>query len=311
MRIIGAEEIARALTYPELVETLRQAFAGEVVAPTRYSHGIQRDGRDAALILMPAWDATAGFLGTKIVTVFPQNASRGKPSVMGTYVLMSGETGEPLAALDGQALTLWRTAAASALAADYLARSGARDLAMVGAGALAPHLIAAHAAMRPIRTVRIWNRTRDAAERLAQNVRAAGLRVEIAPDIESAVRGADIVSVATLSGQPLLHGAWLSAGAHVDLVGAYLPSMREADDETVRRARIFVDTRDGALKEAGDLIQPIGAGIISESDIGGELAELCRGTVAGRRDTAEITLFKSVGAAIEDLAAAVHVYRRT
>jgi ornithine cyclodeaminase len=229
---------------------------------------------------------------------------------MGTYVLMAGDTGEPLAAFDGQALTLWRTAAASALAASYLARKDARHLTMIGAGALAPHLIAAHAAIRPIAEVTIWNRTKPAADRLAEKARAAGLMAEATDDIAAAVRAADIVSAATLSPDPLIRGAWLKPGTHIDLVGAFTPQMREADDEAVRRSRLYVDTRAGALKEAGDILQPLASGTIAADDIAGELAELCRGSVAGRERDEEITLFKSVGAAVEDLAAAIHVYRR-
>jgi ornithine cyclodeaminase len=308
MRFITADEIARALTFPELVETLRQAFRSGTMAPPRHHHAVARPGRDGVLILMPAWSES--YLGTKIVTVFPDNAAKARPSVMGTYVLMAGDTGEPLAAFDGQALTLWRTAAASALAASYLARKDARHLTMIGAGALAPHLIAAHAAIRPIAQVTIWNRTKPAAERLAEKARAAGLAAEATEDIEAAVGAADIVSAATLSPDPLIKGAWLTPGTHVDLVGAFTPQMREADDEAVRRARLYVDTRAGALKEAGDILQPLANGTIEADDIAGELAELCRGSVAGRERDDQITLFKSVGAAVEDLAAAVHVYRR-
>jgi ornithine cyclodeaminase len=308
MRFITADEIARALTFPELVETLREAFRSGTVAPPRHHHTVARPGRDGVLILMPAW--SENYLGTKIVTVFPDNAAKGRPSVMGTYVLMAGDTGEPLAAFDGQALTLWRTAAASALAASYLARKDARHLTMIGAGALAPHLIAAHAAIRPIAQVTIWNRTKPAADRLAEKARAAGLMAEATDDIAAAVRAADIVSAATLSPDPLIRGAWLKPGTHIDLVGAFTPQMREADDEAVRRSRLYVDTRAGALKEAGDILQPLASGTIAADDIAGELAELCRGSVAGRERDEEITLFKSVGAAVEDLAAAIHVYRR-
>jgi ornithine cyclodeaminase len=229
---------------------------------------------------------------------------------MGTYLLMDGDSGEPLAALDGQALTLWRTGAASALAAGWLARKDATRMAMIGAGALAPRLIAAHAAVRPIREVVIWNRTTEAARRLAAALNRPGLRVSASEDIESAVRGADIVSVATLSSQPLVRGAWLQPGAHLDLVGAFTPKMREADDEAVRRARVYVDTRGGAMKEAGDIVQPLASGVLREADIEGDLFDLVRGGAGGRGSPDEITLFKSVGSAIEDLAAAVLVWRK-
>jgi ornithine cyclodeaminase/alanine dehydrogenase-like protein (mu-crystallin family) len=228
---------------------------------------------------------------------------------MGTYLLLAGDNGEPLATFDGVALTLWRTAAASALAASYLARQDARVLAMIGAGALAPRLIAAHAAVRPIEAVLIWNRTFAKAEMLARALDRPGLAVSAVDDIGQAVAAADIVSAATMASEPLIRGDLLKPGTHVDLVGAYLPTMREADDAAVIRARVYVDTRAGALHEAGDIVQPVAAGILAEDRIA-DLFDLVRSRVPGRRAADEITLFKSVGTAIEDLAAAVLVYRR-
>jgi ornithine cyclodeaminase len=259
---------------------------------------------------MPAWQAGAGgFAGVKVVTVFPDNAAHEKPSVMGTYLLLAGDTGEPLAALDGVALTLRRTAATSALASRYLSRPDASRLAMIGAGALAPHLIAAHAAVRPIRDVVIWNRTAEAARRLAATLDRSGLAVTASEDLKAAVGNADIVSAATMTRDPLVRGAQLKPGTHVDLVGAYTPEMREADDDAIRRANVFVDARAG-MKESGDIAQPLATGILTETDIAGDLHDLGRGAVPGRRSADEITLFKSVGNAIEDLAAAVAAWRR-
>ena len=311
MRFIGGVEIDRVLDFPNLVDALREAFRAGVTVPLRHHHTIRRPGADATFILMPAWHDAAedGFVGVKIISVFPGNQARGKPSVMGTYLLLAGETGEPLATFDGVALTLWRTAAASALAAGYLARSDARVLAMIGAGALAPRLIAAHAAVRPIAEAVIWNRTFARARALADALDRPGLHVRAVEDIAAAVVGADIVSAATMSPEPLIRGDWLKPGTHVDLVGAYLPTMREADDGAVKRARVYVDTRAGALKEAGDIVQPVAAGLLAENDIA-DLFDLVSGKAEGRRSPDEITLFKSVGTAIEDLAAAAFVYRR-
>jgi ornithine cyclodeaminase len=318
MRFLSAADLAAAFAFPDLVETLRGAFRRGAIVPVRHHHAIALAGEpDATLLLMPAWDdrstgtvAEAGHLGVKIVSVYPGNAARGMPSVSGTYLLMDGRTGEPLAAIDGQALTLWRTAAASALAASYLARPEAARLAMVGAGALAPYLIEAHAGVRPIAEVSIWNRSRERAEKLAARLAGKPYRVEVSNDLARTVRSADIVCCATLSSEPLVCGAWLKAGAHLDLVGAFTPQMRESDDDAVERACLYVDTRDGALKEAGDIVQPLAAGIISRADIVGDLSDLCRGEAPGRRADEEITLFKSVGTALEDLAAAVHAIRR-
>jgi ornithine cyclodeaminase len=266
---------------------------------------------------MPAWEAgasglqTAGrYLGVKTVTVFPDNAARAKPAVLGTYLLLSAETGETLAVMDATRLTAWRTAAASALASRYLSRADASRLLMVGAGALAPNLVAAHASVRPIREITLWNRSPGRARALAASLAGRGLNVSVADDLEAAVRRTDIVSVATISAEPLIRGDWLAPGTHVDCVGAYKPTMRETDDAVVRRARIFVDTRPGAFAEAGDIVQPLQAGVIGKEAILGDLFELTRGTVAGRQTSEEITFFKSVGAAIEDLAAAIAVYER-
>jgi len=211
--------------------------------------------------------------------------------------------------MDATRLTAWRTGAASALASRYLSRPDAARMLMVGAGALAPQLVRAHASVRPIRQVALWNRSRDRARTLAAALAATtGLDIGIADDLQAAVRQADIVSTATLSAEPLIRGAWLAPGTHVDCVGAYRPNMRETDDEVVRRARIFVDTRVGAFGEAGDILQPLAAGVIGKDAVLGDLFDLTRGSVAGRASADEITLFKSVGAAIEDLAAAVAVF---
>jgi ornithine cyclodeaminase len=318
MRIIPAADIADVLTFPELIETLRSAFRTGAVTPVRHHHAVSLpDQSDATLLLMPSWTDFAGqghsdrgYIGVKIVSVFPDNASRGRATVSGVYLLMSGKAGEPLALIDGKSLTLWRTAAASALAASYLARQDAHRLLMIGAGALAPYLIDAHAAVRPLKEVLVWNRTAGAAESLVTRMVGRKFNIAATKDLESAVRGADIVSCATLSLKPLIHGDWLLGGVHVDLVGGFRPDMREADDAAIRRARLFVDTRQGALAEAGDLVQPLQSGLIGEDDIAADLFDLTRGKRAGRRYHDQITLFKSVGTALEDLAAAVHVFSR-
>jgi ornithine cyclodeaminase len=272
------------------------------------------DEPPATLLLMPAWDrpdtTSSGCVGVKVVSVYPGNAARRKATVMGTYLLMDGMTGEPSAVIDGRALTLWRTAAASALAASFLAAKGAARLVMVGAGAVARCLIPAHASVRPIADVLIWNRDRDRAGELAGELSGQGYAIGATDDLEAAVREADIVSCATFSTEPLVRGAWLKRGAHLDLVGSFTPQMRECDEEAVRRASLYVDTREGALKEAGDLILAFQAGVKRPSDIAGDLFDLCRGDAPGRRSDGEITLFKSVGTALEDLAAAKLAFTR-
>lgn len=319
MRIFTADEIEAVLGYPMLIDVLERAFRMGAIAPPRHHHTVKLAGRpDATLLLMPAWSsaepgsATAGrYIGIKSVTVFPDAGKFGKPAVQGAYLLLSTDTGEPLALMDAPRLTVWRTAAASALAARHLAPEKASRMLMVGAGALAPYLVRAHASIRPIRHVTIWNRTPAAAERLAGKLAALGLATSAAENLEQAVRDADLISTATLSSTPLIRGAWLKPGTHLDCVGAFTPGMRETDDEVVERARIWVDTREGALSEAGDLVQPLRTGAIDKSRIEGDLAELARGTAPRRSSDQEVTMFKSVGASIEDLAAAIAVYERT
>jgi ornithine cyclodeaminase len=304
MRIVSAADVEAALDFESLVERLRQAFRRDVAVPLRHHHTVKTpDGVDATLLLMPAWQ-TGRHIGIKMVTIFPGNAERGLPAVMGAYLLLDGETGSPLAMIDGPMLTARRTAAASALAASYLARPDCERLLMVGTGTLAPQLILAHAAVRPIRNVLVWGRTEDKAAKLAKRLNRSDFRVQHTTDLEDAARGAHIISCATLSVEPLIAGEWLQNGQHLDLVGGFRPDMRETDDTAIRRARVFVDTRAGACKEAGDIVQPLQSGVLDPDDIAADLFELTRGERAGRRFYDQITLFKSVGTAIEDLAAA-------
>ena len=313
MRYIDASAIDRALDPVFLADALRDAFAGDIVVPVRHHHEVHRPDGEATLLLMPAWTGTSereAFVGTKIVSVYPMNGAKNLPAVMGTYLLMDGTTGAPLATLDGARLTTWRTAAASALAARSLARKDAAVLTMIGAGAMSPFLIRAHCAARPIKRVLLWNHKPRRAEELAATLQKDGLPVEVASDREAAIRAADIVSAATLTIDPLIEGAWLKPGTHVDGVGAFKPSMRETDDDVVRRATVFCDTKAGALKEGGDLFQPIRDGVIKAEDVKADLFDLARGSHPGRTRDDEITFFKSVGTAIEDLAAAIAVWKR-
>jgi ornithine cyclodeaminase/alanine dehydrogenase-like protein (mu-crystallin family) len=317
MRFIDAAQVAAALSYPTLVDTLDRAFRVGAISPLRHHHRIALDNRpEAMLLLMPAWQAsspgalTAGaYIGIKMVTVFPDNGiRRQQPSIAGVYLLLSSETGEPLAILDAPTLTVWRTAAASALAARYVSRADASRMVMVGAGALAEYLIRAHASVRPIRHVAIWNRSQANAEKLAAKFAGSDLDVTVADDLEAAVRSADLIATATISSTPVIKGAWLKPGCHLDCVGAYRPDMRESDDDCVTRAKLWVDTRAGGLNEAGDVVMPLQAGVITETHVLGDLYDLARGQAPLRTSATDITMFKSVGASIEDLATAVAVY---
>ena len=310
MQIITADALADLLDFPALIEALREMFRTGCESPTRHHHTVDvPGGASGTLLLMPAWQAD-GMMGVKTVTIFGDNAQKGLPSVLGQYYLMDATSGEPLALIEGTVLTRWRTAAASALASDFLSRRNSERLLMVGAGSLAPHLIRAHATVRPIREVRLWSRTKARAEALAAKLEAPGLTVTPTDDLAASAAWADIISCATLSEAPLIHGDWLNAGVHLDLVGAFRADMRETDDNAMARARIFVDTRGGALSEAGDILLAIKAGAISEADIQADLNALTSGVAKGRGEDTEITLFKSVGAALEDLAAAKLAYER-
>jgi ornithine cyclodeaminase len=297
-------EIAARLPRRTLIDRLERAFAAECATPVRQRYDLGGDSTGKSLLLMPGWRAN-GAIGVKLVTVFADNALRSLPAVHACYVLFDGATGAPRAILDGNELTLRRTGAASALAAKYLARADAERLLMVGTGELAPHVILSHAQVRSIKAVRIWGRRKDKAQEVAAALgKEHDFSIDVCDDLEAGVAWADIVSCATLSQTPLLDGRWLQPGQHLDLIGAFRPNMREADDLTMTRAAIYVDTRAGAVAEAGELVQTLATGAIKPSDIKGELGELVTGKVPGRTDPAAITLFKSVGTAIEDLAAA-------
>ncbi len=311
IRILDADAVAEALTYPDLIDALDTAFRGGFTVPVRAHHNLPTaSGRDATLLVMPAW-SDSGYLGLKTVIVAPDNAERGLPAVQATYQLFDRATGRSLALLDGPTITARRTASASALAARYLAAPGATKLLMVGTGVLARHLPAAHAAVRPITEIKVWGRTMAKAEETAADIRAQGLNVTATDDLKAAVDWADIVSSATLSETPLIEGAWLHPGQHVDLVGAFRPDMREADDVALTRSRVFCDTRAGAMVEAGDLAGPLARGVLREEDIEADLFDLAQGHVPVGRADGDITLFKSTGTAIEDLAAAILAYTRT
>jgi ornithine cyclodeaminase len=305
LRFYSAAEVHAALDWARLVDALAAAFAGGAEVPLRHAH---RLGDRDTLLLMPAWTDAA--LGVKLVTVMPGAAARGASTVGALYVLLDRATGEPRAVLDGEALTLRRTAAASALAARYLARGASANLLLVGTGKLAPFMARAHCALRPsLIRVRVWGRCPAKAQTLAQELRDEGLPVQAADDLEEAVRSAHIVSCATTADTPVVRGAWLAEGTHLDLVGGFTRAMREADDAAVARSRIVVDTYRGALAEAGDIAAPLELGVIRREQIVAELAELVRGERVGRASERDITLFKSVGTALEDLAAAEAVIR--
>jgi alanine dehydrogenase len=303
---LDAAQLAVAMPYPVLISALRDAFLAGAETPQRHVHTISPNN-DAVLLLMPVWQPER-HTGVKLVTVAPRNPQLQLPTVHSVFMLFDSATGAPVCQMDGEELTLRRTAAASALASTYLSRPDSSRLLIVGTGSLAPYMAAAHCAARPIRDVTVWGRSPDKAAQMADLLRQrlgdAGITVSVAEDLPTAATNAHIISCATTSTTPILQAAWVQPGTHVDLVGGFRPNMREADDALIAASEVFVDTFAGALAEAGDLVQPMAAGSLARGDLRAELADLCAGRHPGRTGASQITLFKSVGTALEDLCGA-------
>jgi ornithine cyclodeaminase/alanine dehydrogenase-like protein (mu-crystallin family) len=304
---LDAQATAARLPYGRLIGALRTMFAQGCSVPPRHVHTLP----GGTSLLMPAWrtgPGGEGSYGVKVVNVFAGNAARGLSSLHASYSLFDAATGVPLAVMDGSVLTTRRTVAASALAASCLARPDARSLLVVGAGRLAAELPWAYLAVRPgLTSIRVWNHRAATAQALAASLRAQGLPAEACGKLQEAVAEADIVSCATLATEPLVQGAWLRPGSHLDLVGSFTPQMRECDAAALAGASVFIDT-DEALAKAGCLLQAIGEGRFSAAEVQARLAQLCQGQHPGRRLATERTVFKSVGTALEDLAAAELVW---
>jgi ornithine cyclodeaminase len=305
MRFVTAAEVHRLCAWEPLVGALAESHRRPAPLVDRSELHFERDGIRETYFNLPAWQ-TGIAMGTKIVTVMPRNPAESAPlpAVQAAYVLCDGKTGAPLALIDGTALTYRKTAADSALGSSLLSRPDATTLLIVGAGGMAPYLLAAHRALRPsIRTTLLWNRSAEKAEALAELCGG-----KVVGDLASAVRSADIISCATASTVPLIRGDWLQPGAHLDLVGAFTPDMRECDDEAVLRARLFVDSRWFAIDQPGDLSSPLRRGVIQRDCIEGDLFDLCGKGLAPPRSPGDITLFKNGGGAHLDLFTALFVW---
>jgi len=290
-------------------DALTALSRGDAVLPLRSKMFLP--DQSGLLGLMPGYLGDPRSFGLKVVAVMPGNHGTPYDSHQGVVMLFGVEHGEPLAILDASAITAIRTAAASAAATDVLARSDAGDLALLGSGVQARTHLAAMKTVRPLRRVRVWSRNRANAERFAsKEAKAAGVPIEVAETAEAAVKGADLVCTTTSSREPVLQGAWLAAGAHVNAVGACFPNAREVDTEAVRRARLYTDCRESCLKEAGDFILPRNEGAIDDGHLVGEVGDVFLGRIPGRRSPNEITLYESLGVAVEDLAAAHAIHRR-
>lgn len=297
--------------FAELISALKAGFASDdILVPQRHHHDFPNPemGVDSTLLLMPAWHPRQN-AGVKMVTISPENSKRDLPAVQGSYVLINATTGEVKAILEAKNLTAKRTAAISALASSFLSKPNASSLLMIGTGSLSTNLVRAHVGVRPIKNVYVWGRNIEKAKVVCDQLHNENFICEVVGTIAEKMTEVDIISCATLSQLPLVLGKYVKAGQHIDLVGAYKKDMREADDEVIKRASVFVDTF-GGIKESGDIFVPLETGILKEDNIKGDLFSLCSGKVKGRIDAKEITLFKSVGHALEDLVAASYYYNK-
>ncbi|WP_394747497.1 ornithine cyclodeaminase family protein [Spongiimicrobium salis] len=309
---IGADFIEEHTDFEVLIQALRSGFSSkELLVPMRHHHDFPNPevNADSTLLVMPAW-IPGKVSGVKIVTVNPENGQFNLPSIQGTYIYFDALKGTIKAVLDAKSLTAKRTAATSALASYFLSKKEASSLLMIGTGALSINLIKAHASVRPIKQVYLWGRNHEKAIALSNQLKNESFECIPIRTIADKINEVDIVSSATLSKTPLILGKYLKAGQHIDLVGAYKKEMREADDETIKKASVFVDTYEGGMQESGDIVIPVQNGILREEDIKADLFELCTAEKKGRSNTAEITVFKSVGYALEDLVAASYYYNQ-
>jgi len=304
LKVYDRENVASSLQYGILIEALRKAFSSKITTPERVQHTIKnKNGSDATLLLMPAWKI-GEHIGIKIVSVFPENTTNNMSAVHANYFLMNANDGKPVAVIDGTELTLRRTACASALAADYLVKKNVDTLLMIGTGNLAPHMIKAHCVVRNYSRILIWGRNEEKAKRLALSLNIKDKEIVAKNDLNEALNVADVISCATLTQKPLIMGDCIKPGQHLDLVGAFTPDMAEADSKAIAMSKIVVDTYEGALSESGELINALKEGRIKKKHILSDLRELVLEEKDIRKDSNDITLFKSVGTALEDLAAA-------
>lgn len=318
MLVIDALDVEKSLTFNGLVAGLRAAFSNDFGMPQRHVYHLPAIGGEStehndSFAVLPAWNDQV--MGVKAFTHLPGNPAKGLETLASKMLLFSRITGEPLAIVDGTQLTFWRTAAVSALAADYLAKADAKSLLLFGTGKLAPYMALAHASVRPLETIYVTGRNTEKIAATVAEIQAQrpDLHVQGVSNPESVIGRVDIISCATGAAEPLFSYEQVSAGTHIDLVGNHSRDRRECDSATIRHAKVFVDSRLNVLNEAGELLIPIAEGIFSEAQVQGELADLCRGRILGRsqdkKGSDDITLFKSVGTALSDLAAAYLVYQ--
>lgn len=309
--VLSQTEVRELLPMDRCIDLMAEALtglsAGEAVNPLR--HGIFLPDRSGFLGIMPGHTAEPAVLGLKVIAVFPGNHGSELDSHQGIVALFDTQNGRPLAILEASEITAIRTAAASGLATRLLAREDASELAILGSGTQARTHLEAMMAVRPLNKVRVFSPHREHREEFAAKARRrSSLPVRAVDSAEEAVRGADIICTTTTSASPVVHGSWIHPGAHINAVGSSVASERELDTALVVRARLFVDCRESTVNEAGDFLIPKKEGAVTDDHIQGELGEILLGSIQGRQSADEVTLFKSLGVAVEDLAAATYVY---
>lgn len=307
---IDSKRIHNLLPYSEFVPFMEEAYTKEYTVPSRmfnqFGNGVGEDS--STLLQMAAWQ-DGEYVGVKNVTLSPYNSQFDKPTLQGVYLLFNAQNGSPLAVFDASAITARRTAAKSAVASSFLAPDNPETLLMVGTGTLSAELIKAHCTVHPIKDIIIWEHTPGKGEKVIERLPQMEQNFSITDDLSQAVPKADLISVATLSVNPLIEGKWLQPGQYLDMVGAYRTDMREADDEALERSSLYVD-HDEAFEETGDLVIPLENGVIAKEDAEATLFDLCKGDFEYQQNEDEIIFFKSTGHALEDLSAALFVYNQ-
>lgn len=312
MKIISAEEVHAALSYPNLVDALQDAYSNEFSMPPRsvFLLDDNEDNHDAFAVL-PSWNGN--LVGVKAFTYFPDNPRPQYQSLYSKIMLFDRKHGEPLALVDGTSVTFWRTAGISGLASRLLSRENSETLLVLGTGNLSTYIIRAQASVRPLKRILVWGRTASKAEEVVKTMSAElpNIELSVASDIEKACGEADIVVSATGAHEPLVKGDWIKEGTHTDFIGNHHATKRECDTALVVKSKVFADSRVNAFKEAGEILVPISEGVFKKEDVRGELTEMCTGKVPLRENDQEITLFKSIGMALSDLVGAGQAYAAT
>lgn len=309
MKVITADQVHAALSYPALVDALAEAYAGDFSMPPRQVFLLDDDSSNHdAFAVLPSWGGE--FIGVKAFTYFP-TAQPPYKSLYSQILLFDRAHGEPLALVDGTTVTFWRTAGISGLATRLLSREDSETMLLLGTGNLSSYLIRANASVRPLKRVMVWGRTRAKAEAVCAAARTHSPQIEfsVVEDIEAACAVADIVVSATGSHEPLVMGDWIQPGTHTDFIGNHHATKRECDTALITKSRVYVDSYVNAMKEAGEILVPISEGVFRREDIVAELAEMCRGGATLRQSDEEITLFKSIGMALSDLVGAGLVFK--